>query len=354
MELLLSKKPILRNIGSRSIEDFYNSCVESADCLNIATGYITNDSIVELDKILRYRQFDFGINLLIGMHAIDGFTELQYKSVSRLNDLLRSKEAGHVYLSTYALYHGKMYSFMKGNDCVGSFIGSSNLGSFVGTSNDNIEADLIFPDNEGIFLNNKILEVINCIGTEFSIFPTPTEFLKPESEIFKEYEDVYKVSPGVLENAKNGVYGPVVRIPLKAELKSNLNTFNGKGKNKHYKSQRDYYEVELILNTDLPNRNEIPWEDNKGKAKEDRVIHPISVITEDGYEFECNRQGDYGKNFRSTKNLRILGRWIKGHMENAGVLTPGDLITDDMLTEFGHHHISLQRTVNNSWYMRFD
>lgn len=347
MELLFTKKPILRDIQSRSIEDFYSNCVDSSDQLNIATGFITNDSIVELNNILRYRNFDFGINLLIGMHAIDGFTELQYRSVKRLNNLLCENNAGHIYLSSHALFHGKMYSFMKGKECIGSFIGSSNLGSFVGTSNDNIEVDIVFPNKEGVFINDKILKVIDALGTDFTETPTPTSFKAPEFKIFNDYEHVTHVSEGKLENIKNGVYGPIIRIPLKAEPKSNLNTYFGAGKTKGRYSRRDYYEVEIIISKHLPNRDLIPWSNDKNKNQN---CH-ISVVTQDGYEFECNRQGDYGKNFRSTKNLRILGRWIKGHMENAGVLTPGDLITNDMLSEFGHHHIALQKSINNLWYM---
>lgn len=48
-ELLLSKSPILSSLGLRSIDDVYNDCIEKADTLNVATGFITNQSIAELN-----------------------------------------------------------------------------------------------------------------------------------------------------------------------------------------------------------------------------------------------------------------------------------------------------------------
>ena len=51
-ELLLSKSPILSSLGLRSIDDVYNDCIEKADTLNVATGFITNQSIAELNHIL--------------------------------------------------------------------------------------------------------------------------------------------------------------------------------------------------------------------------------------------------------------------------------------------------------------
>ena len=35
------------------------------------------------------------------------------------------------------------------------------------------------------------------------------------------------------------------------------------------------------------------------------------------------------KNFRSAHDLKILGRWIKGQMENAGALKLGDKVTEE-------------------------
>lgn len=350
MELLFSKNPILRSMGNRSIEDFYGHCVERADNLNIATGFITNDSIAELSRILSFHNFRFSVNLLIGMHYLNGFTELQYNSIRRLNEILIEQNAGSIYLSTNALFHGKMYSFMKGNECIGAFLGSSNLGSFVGTSNDMIEADAVFEAQEAYGLNNKILQVIEILGTPFVNAPEITSFLAPEQEIFTDNPNVDKISEGETEYFKRNRTGKVFRIPLKALPKSHLNTYFGKGKVPGRFSRRDWYEVEIILSKKLPNREILPWVSEGSKKQHCE----FDVITEDGYGFKCSCQGDFGKNLRSSYDLRVLGRWIKGHMENVGALNVGEPVTDEILQRFGHSALLLQKTVDDKWFLSFE
>jgi hypothetical protein len=78
------------------------------------------------------------------------------------------------------------------------------------------------------------------------------------------------------------------------------------------------------------------------------------VITDDGYKFECTTSGDYSKNFRSALDLKILGRWIKGRMENRRVLKTGEKVTDETLTNYGRDSMSLTKTkMPNTWYLDF-
>ena len=348
MEILLSKSPAVGSLRKKSITDFYDNCVDNADSLNIATGYITNDSIAELNHILSFKE-NFKIQLLIGMHYIERFTELQYNSLRRLNDLLLERECGNIYLSTNQLYHGKMYSFMKNGISVGGFIGSSNLGSFVGTSNDLIEADIALYGDEALQLNQSILGIIDCIGTNFTDIPVITNFNEPEVKIFTDTPHVTPLSQESLNNYSSHRSGDIIRIPLKTEPKSNLNTYFGAGKIKGKYSRRNWYEVEIISQT-FENRDILPWvrEPNKNPH-----CH-IDVITYDGYQFECSWQGTCGKNLRSSYDLAILGRWIKGHMENKGALTIGSPVTPAVLDSFGYHYICLQKTTDNKWYMWFE
>lgn len=350
MELLFTKNPILRSMENHCIDDFYIDCLENADSINIATGFITNDSIAELSRILTLRNFGFSVNLLIGMHYIKGFTQLQYNSIRRLNDVLSYHQAGTIYLSTKALFHGKMYSFTKNEECLGAFVGSSNLGSFLGTSSSMIEADAIFHNHEARQIDSKIKEVIKILGTPFSSAPVITDFIEPEQKLFVDNPNVIELSPGTTELYNQQRRGKVFRIPLKSHPKSNLNTYFGAGKVKNRFSRRDWNEVELILSTKLENRDILPWimgEDKKQSCE-------FEVVTADGYEFTCSCQGDFGKNLRSSKDLRILGRWIKGNMENAGALTVGEAVTDETLSLFGHSAIFLQKTSDNKWFMWFE
>lgn len=324
--------------------------IETADHLNIATGFITNDSIVELKNLIEYRKFGLSLDLFIGMNFLEGFTKLQYNAVKELNAFLTESSTGRVLLSPNALYHGKMYSFMQNNSCMGAFIGSSNLGSFVGTSNNYIEAEAFFDGSEASRVNSTIVNVIQKLGADFSLLPPVTDFVPSPIELLKDYNFVEHVDTQRTALAKASVHGSKVRIPLKAEPKSNLNTYFGAGKIKGKFSPRGWYEVELIIPKNLENRDLIPW----SKDKEENKNCHIFVITDDGYKFECYRQGDYGKNFRSAHDLKILGRWIKGQMENEGALELGKPVTEDVLNRFGKKHLVLQETIDDCWLMTLE
>lgn len=349
-ELLLSKSPILSSLGLRSIDDVYNDCIEKADTLNVATGFITNQSIAELNHILSFHDFNFSINLFIGMHYLDGFTQLQYNSVCKLDELLRSRNNGKVFLSKNAFFHGKMYSFEKHGTSIASFVGSSNLGSFVGSSTDLLESDIYFTEDSAAMISENICKIINLLGTPLIDIPKITQFKAPEEKLFTDNQNVKKIKNDDIAELSRNRIGKVLRIPLKTEGKSNLNTYFGAGKIKGKYSKRNWYEVELILSVKLTNRDILPWVDCGDKKKTCEIM----VVTPDGYEFECSCQGDYGKNFRSSKDLAILGRWIKGSMEQKGALTPGEPVTEEVLNKFGFHLICLQKTSFNKWFMWFE
>ncbi len=349
MEILLSSNPIISDIRCKSVNEYYRQMIETADHLNIATGFITNDSIVELQNLIDYRNNSLTLDLFIGMNFLGGFTKLQYNAVRELNSFLVNSNSGRVMLSRKALYHGKMYSFLKDNICLGAFIGSSNLGSFVGTSNNYIEAEAFFKGQEASCVNYTIEKVIDCLGSDFSE-SIVTDFIPSPIELLKDYNHVEQIGKDKATLAKAKARGPVVRIPLKAEPKSNLNTYFGAGKIKDKFSPRGWYEVELILPRNLENLDLIPWSKNK---EENNNCH-IFVITDDGYKFECYRQGDFGKNFRSAHDLKILGRWIKGQMENDGALELGKPVTQDVLNKFGKHFLVLQKTSDNCWFMTLE
>ena len=64
--------------------------------------------------------------------------------------------------------------------------------------------------------------------------------------------------------------------------------------------------------------------------------------------------GDYSKNFRSEDDLKTLGRWIKGRLENAGVLRPGERITDETLARYGRSSLKMSKIKDTgAWYLDF-
>ena len=105
---------------------------------------------------------------------------------------------------------------------------------------------------------------------------------------------------------------------------------------------RDWYEIEIIVPSTTTSKKGYPYNER------------FWVITDDGYKFECKTSGDYAKNFRSASDLKILGRWIKGRMENRQVLKTGEKVTDYTLKKYNKDFISLTKTkIPNTWYLDF-
>lgn len=341
MDLLLTKNPIINSLHTKSINDYTSEYFETATQLNIATGFISNESIAELKRLVEYRKCTLNLSLFIGMNYIDGFTQLQYDAVKELGANLLANGVGNVYVSPKALFHGKMYSFLKGEQCLGAFVGSSNLGSFIGTSQNLIESDVFFEADYGMQVHNRIVEITNILGEPISQAKPIKNFKEPTTDLLDGFEYVRKLNSDEKEKCLLQASQNTIRIPLKTEEKSNLNAYFGAGKVKGRFSRRDYYEVEIIISKKNPNRSIFPVSDDGN----------FTVVTGDGYMFECACQGTDSKNFRSAHDLKILGRWIKGQMENCGALKLGEKVTEETLRKFGKKTMVLTQSVAKDFWI---
>ena len=345
MELLTTKHPMLRSIHGKSTMEILPRLIDTASEFNIATGFISSESLVELQRISSLRNGKLYINLFIGMNYLSGFTSLQYRVLERLSEYLTTKNVGTVYLSPKTLFHGKMYSFTKQDgECLGSIIGSSNLANFLGVAHSNIETNVLFGGDDAFSINKHIKNIIHDIGIEFSKVKPLTNFLPPEKDLLKGHENVHTVSTAEYNRFVDKCTGSVIEIPLKAHGKSNLNPYFGQGKVRGRYSPRSWYEVELIIPKHTPNIDILP----------DKTDGPFTVITPNLYAFQCERQGDYSKNLRSSKDLKILGKWIKGEMENYGVIECGQLVTEETLKKFGKTKVILRESENNHWLISLE
>lgn len=80
----------------------------------------------------------------------------------------------------------------------------------------------------------------------------------------------------------------------------------------------------------------------------------FTVITDDGWQFECNTTGQNGKNFSSKGDQTIFGKWIKGRLEATDCLRTGEPVTEETLRKYGNDHIELRSTDNpNIWLLSF-
>ena len=156
------------------------------------------------------------------------------------------------------------------------------------------------------------------ITRPFGVFPTQNSHLKNNFH-------VSYVGPGTY-GKKYSSSNKTFNINLKCKPKSNLNVYHGKGRVnflKGYTIPRPWYEVEIIVPKKITDQNGFPYK------------RAFKVITDDGFMFDCKTSGTNSKNFRSKGDLQILGYWIKGRLEDANIISIGDLINEDHLKNMG-------------------
>lgn len=329
MKLLLSNKKPLETKESRFFDIFENYCT-AADSIHISTGYISIDSILYLHKNLISGAIP-KLDLIIGMHSFDGFTRNQYEASLNLARYLRESMKGTLSISVAFPYHGKIYCFQKQGKNFAAIMGSSNLTSLGRRDSLNFEVDIALEDPNLIARLSEFhdqLKLKACKPLEKWDAKTFVEGLKvPGAEKIsgKQTADFWKLR-------KDEEF----MIPLKTEPKSNLNAYFGEGrKNKNgFIRPRPWHEVELIVPAAITAQPGYP------------KLSAFKVATDDGWSFSCKTSGNYSKNFRSENDLCTLGAWIKGKLENEGLLEVGKLITPEMLEKFGKDHLKLIKTEN--------
>ena len=68
MDLLLTKNPIINSLHANCINDYTSKYFETATQLNIATGFISNESIAESRRLREYGKHTSHLPLCIGMN----------------------------------------------------------------------------------------------------------------------------------------------------------------------------------------------------------------------------------------------------------------------------------------------
>lgn len=349
MELLFSNIPPVR-LANRNILSCFEEILPATEDLKIASGYISTDALTELKKIIEMNKKPT-LQLLIGMHHFDGITKPQYQAIKYLNDFLKDTSLGEVSISTQLKFHGKIYCFRKDDTPFAGIIGSSNLSSIFDNQN-TYEADILLQDKIIIGeIDNFISLLIKQAGVPFEKWKV-RKFVEDANRQMEDHQGVEKIDKEMLKNIISKRSSLVFKIPIKADEapQSNLNAYFGKGREspRGLIKPRHWYEVELIVPSVITQDKRYP---KAGRPNGESVI---TVYTDDGWKFKCKISGENSKNFRSADDLKILGRWIKGRLENRGALKVGEAVTDKVLKDYGRDDFELIGTNDPSvWLLNF-
>jgi hypothetical protein len=348
MELLLSNIPPLKFPNKNTLSCF-EDLFRSAEGMRIASGYISTDALAELKNIFEMNKKSY-LELVIGMHGFDGFTKSQYEAAKYLDGFLRENNAGGVKVAKAFRFHGKLYSFLKNKAPFAGIIGSSNLNSIFDSQN-HYETDLFLKESSIV---SEIDSFISALLEKASVPLSEAEIkiIEDKNKLLEGHDGVEKVKREELADAMSNRSRISFEIPVKSDdtPRSNLNVYFGKGRKnkKGLIKPRPWYEVELIVPKNIARRRGYP---KAGYPKKESII---TVITDDGWKFKCKISGQNSKNFRSAEDLKILGRWIKGRLENSGVLEVGQPVTGEVLKEYGRDTIELTATQDPAlWILNF-
>lgn len=368
--------PLGLSSGDQTIIDAIKSSLRMCDQIEIAVGYISKSSLIELQHLVA----EFSIKkvvLIIGMYYFEGMPESSYHIARRINQEWMEQEIGEIRLVKSFNYHGKLYAFYNNNNPVRCIIGSANLGVI------KLEATNLRQYEVATFLEDskechKIAEFIADLSkNSCSANLADIKNLKVNTETNRSLENielVTAISTKQVEKIGDQLSNTSFRLPLKVPMKderfmddskhftkSNINVCYAAPRSK--RKSRDWYETQITVSKAV--------RDNPGYPEKNK---PFLVVTDDGYSFMAHTTSDGNKQFSAVGDELILGRWIKGRLVAAGLVEPVNntsldknregMITQDMLQEYGADSLVLTKTTKQSfgddgnvydvWYLSFE
>jgi len=258
-------------------------------------------------------------------------------------------------------YHGKTYCFFKDGMAHSCIIGSANLGVLKLDAGNRRQYEVAsYTNNSGVcceiaehmeelkspkcsvnIKEAKNFPIIREVNTSLVDVELVEQAPQKESELYEQYEtEITFILP--------------IKVPSYSErhiddgkhfTKSNLNVCYAAPRST--RKARDWFETQMTVGADVYKQPNYPE-----KKK------PFYVITDDGYFFKVHTTSDNNKQFSAVGDELILGRWIKGRLAAAGLVTPVNdtredkerkgMITKEMLEAYGCDELVLTKTTKKA------
>lgn len=357
MEILYSDiLPLSIQDGQKSILDAFREQLIASDSFEFAVGYVSKTSLEEIDNLVS----EYGIthvSLVIGMYYIEGMPESTYRTALAINEKWKASGIGEIRLVKAFKYHGKLYAFLKGGVVFSAIIGSANLGVIKPEANNRRQYEVSAlirgtDETEEILSHIRELQSDRC---SINIADVHDMTLIREINVsltgVDTVEQVPQTEVALYDRHKTGVsFVLPIKVPAYDErhmddgkhfTKSNLNVSYAAPRSA--RKSRDWYETQFTVSKSI---TLLPGYPEKNKA--------FSVVTDDGYTFKAHTTSDGNKQFSAVGDELILGRWIKGRLAAAGLVTPVNdtqldhdrtgMITKEMLEAYGCNTLVLTKT----------
>lgn len=357
MRLLYSNiLPVGIEEGQATIAETFVEQIADSDSVEIAVGYVSKASLEELDALVETHHIQH-ISLVIGMYYIEGMPEGTYRTALAINEKWRVSGVGEIRMTRAFKYHGKLYLFLKDNLPKSAILGSANLGVIKQEANNirQYEVSSITDQpaecNEVLRLIRKMQEprcsaniaditdmpIIREINTSLTGVDTVEQIPQTEVALY----DRHKTEVSFVLPIKVPAFAERHMDDGKHYTKSNLNVSYAAPRSA--RKSRDWYETQFTVNKSI---TLLPGYPEKNVT--------FYVITDDGYTFKAHTTSDGNKQFSAVGDELILGRWIKGRLAAAGLVTPVNdtqldrdrlgMITKEMLEAYGCDTLVLTKT----------
>lgn len=345
--VLTPNYPPLNFAETYSWSDQFEYLLAKSTSVNVVTGYASEDSLVEILAILENMKVAGDaiseFNLIIGMAFFDGLTERQKEAILDLKNFLEGSLLGSVFIPTKIAVHSKC-SYFEGAFGRRAIIGSTNFSALIKKRQSELDVEFCETDPEIDSVKSYVETLISQSEKVSAPLLKAIQSVKTSNSKLIKSIHAKPYSPESLEFGESGLH---FHLPIKAEIKSNLNKFNAAPRGN---VPRSWYEVELIVPTSVQRMSGFP---NKVDGTD-----KFRVFTDDGFTFECHVSGGQAplsnKNFESSSDLKLLGYWLKEKLVSSGVLNEGDLLTQEHIDKYGRNHLTMTALVaKNSWYIDF-
>ncbi|KAB7789677.1 restriction endonuclease PLD domain-containing protein [Bifidobacterium leontopitheci] len=359
MTLLYSAIPPLRiKSGQETINEAFHRLAQESDEINVAVGYISQLSLAEIDEVVEKSNIS-RVTLTIGMYSKEGMPERSYHEAVALNRKWQNMGIGEIRLVRAFAFHGKLYYFATNEHPIAVINGSANLGVIKAEASNlrQYEVASLIENMTEILTTKALIDQLNSSSISTNINDVhdlrlirETNFDLGKSDLAEPVTsddlDVYRKHQTDLS------FLLPLKVPTDAEriagtgskescMKSNINVCYAAPRNAH--KSRDWYEIQFTVDKKITTQPGYPQKNV-----------PFIVITDDGYKFKAHTTSDGNKQFNAVGDELLLGRWLKGRLVAAGLVSPVNdtmkdterkgMITREMLDEYGCHNLRLTKT----------
>ena len=357
MKLLYSNiLPLGTEDNQETISDRFLEEISSSDVVEIAVGYVSKAALQELEQMVDAQKIR-RIVLTIGMYFVEGMPESIYHTAIALNRKWVDAGIGEIRIVRAFKYHGKLYAFYKDDQVKSAIIGSANLGVIKLEANNRrqYEVSAVTEDasecNEIAALIRKMaapaasariddvvgMPIVRELNTSLTGVDTVEQIPQTQVELFERH----KTNISFVLPIKVPAYDERHMDDGKHYTKSNLNVSYAAPRSA--RKSRDWYETQFTVSKQITRLEGYPEKNAT-----------FAVVTDDGYTFKAHTTSDGNKQFSAVGDELILGRWIKGRLAAAGLVTPVNdtqadkdrtgMITKEMLAAYGCDRLVLTKT----------